>query len=161
MIGNAARETVTTFWLGGLLMGLRASEVREVVQDPTITPVPLLPPVIRGVFNVRGELVTVLDLRRRLGLPDEPMPAAVHLIIPTADGTVSLLVDRQGDVIETDRAAFEVPPTGIAEATRECILGAYKLPGRLLVVLDTSKLLDLRALEDDLSEGRVGKELAR
>jgi purine-binding chemotaxis protein CheW len=160
-MSNAARETVTTFWLGGLLMGLRASEVREVVQQPTITPIPLLPPVVRGVFNVRGELVTVLDLRRRLGMPDEQMNSAIHLIVPTVDGTVSLLVDRQGDVIETDRASFEAPPSGIAEVARDCVLGAYKLPGRLLVVLDTSKLLDLRALEEELADGRAGKELAR
>jgi purine-binding chemotaxis protein CheW len=160
MTGNV-RETVTTFWLGGQLMGLRASEVREVVQDPPITPVPLLPPVIRGVFNVRGELVTVLDLRRRLGLPDEQSPSAIHLIVPTLDGTVSLLADRQGDVLETDRASFEAPPTGIAGVAGDCVLGAYKLPGRLLVVLDTGKLLDLRTFEDELADGRAANEVAR
>jgi purine-binding chemotaxis protein CheW len=160
MMSNA-RETVTTFWLGDLLMALPASEVREVVQDPSITPVPLLPPVIRGVFNVRGELVTVLDLRRRLGLPDEQSSSAVHLIIPTPDGTVSLLVDRQGDVMETDRAAFEAPPSGIAEGGRDCVLGVYKLPDRLMVLLDLGQLIDLRAFEDELPDGRAGKEMTR
>jgi purine-binding chemotaxis protein CheW len=153
-MNSTARETMTTFWLGDHLLGVRATDVREVIQDPTVTAIPLSPPVLGGVFNIRGELVTVLDLRRRLGLPDRQAGACIHMLVPTADGTVSLLVDRQGDVIEVDQAWFEPPPGGMAETARDCIRGAYKLPGHLLVVLDTARLFDLSAFDEEGNEGR-------
>ena len=142
------REILTTCWVGDLLLGLPATDVREVIQHPPITAIPLAPPVLRGVFNVRGELVTVMDLRRRLGLPEADTAAATHMLIPTREGTVSLLVDRQGDLIEVDPATFETPPSGLADHARECVLGAYKLSDRLLIVLDTQRTLHLNDADE-------------
>jgi purine-binding chemotaxis protein CheW len=155
---QGSRETFTTFYLGDLLLGVRAADVREVLKSPRVTPIPLSSPILRGVFNARGELVTVIDLRGRLGLPGGDQPPTTHVLISTSDGTVSLLVDREGDVIVVDGANFEPAPEGLAEAARVCVTGAYKLADRLLIVLDGAKLLNLDDGETSLeASGTMGR----
>ncbi|MDQ2650681.1 MAG: chemotaxis protein CheW [Actinomycetota bacterium] len=133
-----------TFLLGDLYLGVEVTRVQEVIRHQITTPVPLASEVIGGLMNLRGEIVTTIDLRRRLGLPSlsdgqDPM----HVVIRSDDGVVSLLVDAIGDVIEVDDDAFEPAPPTLAPATRELIVGVYKLDGRLLLVLDCDRVLDL------------------
>jgi purine-binding chemotaxis protein CheW len=136
---------VTTFFVGNVLYGVPSIRVREIIRVAHITPVPLVSPALRGVFNVRGELVTALDLRVRLGLPDAGTEPAVHVLFPTAEGTMSLLVDREGDVLDIDPALFEQPPGGLSAIGRDCVMGAYRLPQELLIVLDADRTLDVGA----------------
>src|SRR5260221_7936462 len=107
-----------------------------------MTRVPLAPPVVRGLINLRGQIVTAIDLRRRLEFPERPSgEAPVNVVVQTTDGAVSLLVDEIGDVLEVSDAAFERSPDTLQGEARKFIRGAYKLDDRLLLLLDTEKLL--------------------
>lgn len=101
---------------------------------------PLAPPVVRGLINLRGQIVTAIDLRRRLELAERPTDREpMNVVVRTEDGAVSLLADEICDVIEVDDELFERPPETLGGAARELIPGAYKLKDRLLLVLDTEK----------------------
>lgn len=131
-----------TFYLCGDYFGVDVVAVQEVIRGQQMTRVPLAPPVVRGLINLRGQIVTALDLRRRLGMPDrENGHEPVNVVVRTDDGAVSLLVDEIGDVLPVPRAAFERPPETLGDAARALIRGAYKLDGRLLLVLDTARVL--------------------
>ncbi|HTV21971.1 MAG TPA: chemotaxis protein CheW [Polyangiaceae bacterium] len=140
----ALASPLCTFGVHDLLLGVEVTRVREVVRHQPLTPVPLVHATIAGLMNLRGQIVTVIDLRRRLGLPpradDEP---PLHVVMHDTDGVVSLLVDRIGDVIEVNEAAFERPPQTSSAAARELIRGAYALEGQLLLVLDAARALEL------------------
>jgi purine-binding chemotaxis protein CheW len=136
-----------TFELDGLFFGVEVLLVQEVIRYQRMTSVPLAPDVVRGLINLRGQVVTAIDLRRRLGmadLPDDRLP--MNVVVRTADGPVSLLVDEIGDVIEVDDATFEPPPDTLTGVSAELITGVYKLEDRLLLVLDVDKALRLPAL---------------
>ncbi|MGE0679660.1 MAG: chemotaxis protein CheW [Candidatus Binatia bacterium] len=133
-----------TFTLDGMLFGVEVLKVQEVIRFQEMTRVPLAPSVVRGLINLRGQIVTAIDLRRRLELserlPDQP---PMNVVIRTDDEAVSLLVDEIGDVREVDEDAFERPPETLKGIARELIRGAYKLKDRLLLVLDTEKAVQL------------------
>ena len=131
-----------TFWLDGRCFGIDVGDVQEVVQSQRLTRVPLARPAVLGLLNLRGQILTALDLRRRIELGDraagdEPM----HIVVRTEMGTVSLLVDRIGDVVEVTPELFEAPPETLTGVARDVITGAYKLDGCLLLELDTRRLL--------------------
>lgn len=137
-----------TFFLDGYYFGIDVLEVQEVIRCQPMTPTPLAPPVVRGLMNLRGQIVTALDLRRRLDLPDRPDGAApVNVIVPTDDGAVSLLVDEIGDVVAVTDGAFERPPETLRGPARDLIRGAYKLSDRLLLALDLDRVLDAKAFD--------------
>lgn len=129
-----------TFVLQDYLFGLEVCAVQEIIRYQEMTPVPLAPAMVHGLINLRGQIVTAIDLRQRLELPPRPggeLPT--NVIVRTTDGAVSLLVDEIGDVVEVDPAAFELPPGTLEGATRQAISGVYKLAGRLLLVLDVTR----------------------
>jgi len=133
-----------TFFVHGLFMGVEVTRVQEVIRYQQLTHVPLTPPIIAGLMNLRGQIVTAIDLRRRLGLPDRAdgeLP--VNVVIRSSEGAMSLLVDHIGDVIDVAAESFERPPLTLTGDARELIVGAYKLDGQLLLVLDTVRALDL------------------
>ncbi len=113
-----------------------------------MTRVPLAPPVVRGLINLRGQIVTAIDLRRRLGLPAAPSDQPLmNVVVRTEDGPVGLLVDEIGDVVEADCATFEPPPSTLEATARATIRGVHKLEGRLMHVLDTEKVTDKGAAD--------------
>lgn len=135
-----------TFFLDGHHLGINVTQVQEVIRYQQLTPVPLAPPEIRGLINLRGQIVSALDLRLRLGLPERPEgEVPMNVVVRTAEGSLSLLVDRIGDVLEVDDADFEPPPDTLVGLPRQLIKGAYKLDGGLLAVLDTERTIDLAA----------------
>ena len=139
-----ARKQLCTFRLGELFFGIDVLRVQEIIRFQEMTPVPLAPPVVRGLINLRGQVVTAMDLRRRLGLPprgDDELP--MNVIIRNEDDTVSFLVDDIGDVVEPAEGAFELPPKTLDPAVRGVISGVYKLDGRLLLVLDAERAIAL------------------
>ena len=137
---------VCTFFVDDLLLGINVLEVQEVLRYQNMTHVPLAPSEVEGLINLRGQIVTAIDMRRRLELPtrdgDEP---PMNVIIRTDDGAVSLLVDEIGDVIEVRDEMFEKPPETIKGIARELIVGAYKLEGALLLELDPGKTISVGA----------------
>ncbi|HLZ40515.1 MAG TPA: chemotaxis protein CheW [Candidatus Sulfotelmatobacter sp.] len=133
-----------TFFLDGQFFGAPADNVQEVIQFQPITRVPLARPVIAGLMNVRGQIVSVLDLRRRLGMPERSYCSLpVNVVVHARDSVVSLLVDEIGDVIELPEDTFESPPATLHGPIRDVLRRIYKLPGRLLLVLDIDRLLNL------------------
>ncbi len=134
-----------TFYLGPLYLGVDVLRVQEVIREQPMTRVPLAPAAVRGLINLRGQIVTALDLRRRLDLPPrENGPPPVNVVVRTDDGAVCLLVDDIGDVIVAPDRLFEPPPETLRGPARELIQGTYKLADRLLLVLDTDRALAVR-----------------
>lgn len=142
-----------TFFLDNLYLGVDVLNVQEVIRYQDMTKVPLAPRVVEGLINLRGQIVTALDLRRRIGLvprPDGRLP--MNVVVRTADGAVSLLVDEIGDVVEVDDDTFEPPPDTIRTATGDLVTGVYKLKDRLLLTLDVERAVAVdegRALDRD------------
>jgi purine-binding chemotaxis protein CheW len=133
-----------TFYLGDQCFGLDVLKVQEIVRYQPLTHVPLAHPMVRGLINLRGQIVTAIDLRERLNLParlEEIEP--VNMVVQTDDGAVSLLVDEIGDVLEVTEDQFERPPETLPGAARDLIQGAYKLADRLLVILDLEQVISL------------------
>lgn len=131
-----------TFTLDGLYFAVEVDRVQEVIRHQEMTRVPLADRVVRGLINLRGQIVTAIDLRRQLELAERPegrLP--MNVIVRTEDGLVSLLVDEIGDVQEVDAESFERPPDTLEGAGRKYVRGAYKQQDRLLLVLDTDRLL--------------------
>jgi purine-binding chemotaxis protein CheW len=142
----ASRE-FATFFVDGLFFGIDVLQVQEVLRYQEMTQVPLAPDVIEGLINLRGQIVTAVDMRRRLKL--QPRPAdqtPMNTVVRTKEGAaVSLLVDEIGDVVEVDSEAFERVPDNVAPAARDLLEGVYKLKDRLLLILDTEKTIDIAA----------------
>jgi purine-binding chemotaxis protein CheW len=133
-----------TFYVEKLFFGIEVVRVQEVIRHQQMTRVPLAPSLVRGLINLRGQIVAAIDLRRRLGLPDrseEQYP--MNVVVRTDQRVVSLLVDEIGDVLDVDEAAFERTPLTMKGVARDLIDGVYKLEDRLLLILDTDEVLRL------------------
>lgn len=131
-----------TFWVGGLFLGVEVLKVQEVLRPQPTTRVPLAAPTIRGLLNLRGQIVTAIDLRRKLALPDrEGGEPPMNVIIRTDDGPVSLDVDDIGDVVELHTNDRERPPETIRDERRDLVQHVYQLADRLMLVLDTDRAI--------------------
>ena len=140
----ANSEQFCTFFLDGHFFGIPVQRVQEVIRYQEMTPVPLVPDVVRGLINLRGQIVTAVDLRACLGLPErgaDELP--MNVVIRTDDGAVSFLVDEIGDVIAVTDEAHEKPPENLQGISRSMIHGVYKLSGRLLLELDIARVLSV------------------
>jgi len=136
----AQTQQFCTFYLDKLMFGVELEKVQEVIRYLEITEIPLAPRVVSGLMNLRGQIVTGLDLRRRLDLRDRPEEThPMNVVIRSADGAVSLLVDEIGDVVEVTEESFERPPETLHGKVREVILGVHKLERHLMHVLNTEK----------------------
>jgi purine-binding chemotaxis protein CheW len=135
-------HVLVTLQLGAQLCGVDVGVVREVLHDPVVTPVPLAPPEIAGCLNLRGRVVTALDMRRRLGLPPAPEGAARMAMITERDGELFALIgDEVADVMRLPPAGFEPCPPTLASAWAGYCSGVHRLTGQLLVVLDVERIL--------------------
>lgn len=140
---NMERQ-LCTFFLEGLFFGVEVEKVQEVIRYQEMTRVPLSPAVIAGLINLRGQIVTAIDLRHQLGLSartSEALP--MNVVIRRDDGPISLLVDEIGDVVEVDEQLFEHPPDTLDGQRREFIRGVYKLKEQLLLLLDSDKAMSV------------------
>ena len=134
----------STFVVGSHLFGIEVESVQEVIRYQPMTRVPLASGAIGGLINLRGQVITAVDLRHRLAMPpraagERPM----NVVVRTDEGAVSLLVDQIGAVVDAPQEAFEAPPETLVGATRELIRGAYKLDGTLLLALDVPRTVEL------------------
>ena len=143
---RALSRQYSTFDVAGFYFGIDVLQVQEVLRYQELTPVPLAPLVIEGLINLRGQIVTALDMRRRLELPPRASgETAMNVVVRTEEGAVSLLVDEIGDVVEVDSASFERPPENLDAAIRDLVQGIHKLKGKLLLVLDIGQTLTLQS----------------
>lgn len=133
------------FVLDNLLFGVEIANVQEVVRHQDMARVPLATAEIGGLINLRGQLVTAIDIRHLLELeplPDGKLP--MNVVLSTTEGAVSLLVDEIDNVIDVEDSIFEAPPETVRGRARELISGVYKLQDRLLLVLSTEAVLDAK-----------------
>jgi purine-binding chemotaxis protein CheW len=138
-----------TFYLDKLLFGVELKGVQEVIRSLNMTKVPLAPEVVSGLINLRGQIVTAIDLRQRLELEARPPEVlAMNVVVRSADGAVSLLVDEIGDVVEVEESTFELPPETLRGSMRNVILGIHKLDDRLLHVLDIEKACQMTEMAE-------------
>ncbi len=137
-------QQLCTFMVGDGYFGIPVEQVQEVVRPQPITPVPLAPRVVRGLINLRGQILTAIDLRHRLGLGEHSDQAKlVNVVVRTDESPVSFLVDEIGEVLDVDEDSFEPPPETLQGDMRELIGGAYKLENRLLLALSTERTVNL------------------
>jgi len=151
----SSSQQFCTFLLDGHVFGTPVPKVQEVIQHQPMTRVPLAPGVVSGLINLRGQIVSAIDLRRRLGLAERPAgQLPMNVVVRTNEGAVSLLVDEIGDVIEVEEETLESPPETLQGFAREVVRGVYKLSGRLLLALDIDRVVDL----SDLAKAKNQRE---
>ncbi len=141
-------QLVCTFTLGDTLFGIAVKNVQEVLRYQEMTPIPLASSMVRGLINLRGQIVTAIDMRARLELPPRVVVGdelPMNVVVQTHDGIVSLLVDDIGDVVEVDDSAYEPAPETLAPTFRHLVPGVYKLAGALLLLLDPERVAALGA----------------
>jgi purine-binding chemotaxis protein CheW len=134
-----------TFDVGDLFLGIEVERVQEVLRDSDITQVPTAPPSVRGLINLRGQIVTAVDLRTRFDLTDQRGEGSTVLVLDAGSELLSFVVDRARDVVEVDESSFEEPPDTLKGEARRLIRGAYKLQNALLLVLDVEHALEIDA----------------
>lgn len=126
-----------TFRIGDLHCGLELNHIQEIMTSQPMTRVPLAPPTVAGIFNLRGNVVTAVDLRMQLAVPSTiDARSASHVVTVYEGNVVSLLVDEIGDVVEVEREHMEAPPKNLADEARNFVEGVYKLDESLLLALD-------------------------
>jgi purine-binding chemotaxis protein CheW len=142
-----AVQQFCTFYLDNLFLGVEVLRVQEVIRYQEMTRVPLAAEVVKGLINLRGQIVTAIDLRRALELTERAADKQpMNVVIRTDEGAVSLLVDEIGDVLEVNEEQFEHPPETLHGTARALVRGVYKLKDQLLLILDTEKALALDAI---------------
>lgn len=147
------RKQYCTLRVGDLLLGIEVGQIQEILRDTPIMPVPLSPPTIRGLINLRGQIVTAIDLRRRVGLEDaDDTSSFMTMVLGTVEEPLALVVDAVGDVVEVGADDFEAPPDTLRGEARRMIDGAYKLERELLLVLNLSVVLQLQGDNGELTE---------
>lgn len=134
-----------TLVVGGTLFGVDVLRVQEVIRSQPMTSVPLAHETVGGLINLRGQIVTAIDLRCRLDLPplDDEDTHPMNVVVRTDDGAVSFLVDDIGDVVELTTLDRENAPDTLPGHLRDLITGVYKLEDKLLLQLDVDRLVEL------------------
>lgn len=140
-------DEYVTMTIAGQLFGIPVLTVHDVLGPQKITRVPLAPSSVAGVLNLRGRIVTAINLRRALGLPDGE-GAGMSVVVEHQDESYSLLIDQVGEVLNVPRDAYEQCPATLDPRWRELSTGVYRLDGELMVVLDVAKLLDIELEKD-------------
>ena len=139
-----ATHQIVTFFLNEHFFGVPVEVVQEVIRSSQQTRVPLAHHAVGGLINLRGQILTTIDLRRRLDLiAGGDLAPPVQVVLKTADGAVALLVDRMGDVLDVDQDRFESLPETLDPRIGRLIECVCNLDGQLLLILDTENAVDL------------------
>ena len=146
MTDNLQLTEYVTFTTGGQLFGVPIARVQEVFRPGRITRVPLAGRQIAGVLNLRGRIVTAVDMRSRLSLQArDGREPAMAIGIESRGESFGLLVDALGEVLKLDDGEREANPVNLDRKLARVSAGVYRLEGQLLVVLDVEAVLDLAA----------------
>jgi purine-binding chemotaxis protein CheW len=142
-IGDSGQDYVTAM-VGGELIGLPILRVQDVFAPQAVTHVPLAPPEIAGVINLRGRIVTLIDLRCRFGMPPRERNAPVMAIgVETATESFGLVIDSIGEVLRLSGSEREPNPLHLDPSLARLSSGIHRLEGRLLMVIDIDRVLDI------------------
>lgn len=139
--GTGAELDFVTARVAGQLFGIPVLAVRDVLGPQRLTSVPLAPPEIAGALNLRGRIVTAIDLRRRLGLDPADRQKSMSVVVDHHGELYSLLIDEVGEVLGAPASGFEQNPPTMEARWREASVGVFRLDSELLVILDVDRLL--------------------
>ncbi|MGH9538754.1 MAG: chemotaxis protein CheW [Terriglobales bacterium] len=144
---------IVGFQVGRETYGVPITSLHEIVRVPEITAVPDAPEYMEGVINLRGKIVSVLDLRKRFGEPKKTLNRRNRILVVEHRGRLSgLIVDSASEVIKIPAADVEPSPTALQDGGLNCVTGLGKYKGRLIVLLDMAKLLESGAAKKEESE---------
>ena len=139
-------EELVTFVIDGQMFGVSALKVRDVLRQQPLTAIPLAPPEIAGTMNLRGHIVTALNMRARLGLPAAAENQRTMCVVAEHGGDqFCLIVDAVGDVLSLPRAKIEANPAALGDTWADLCKGIYRLEDRLLLILNIPRLLVFEA----------------
>jgi purine-binding chemotaxis protein CheW len=143
---EGAAQVFLTLTVADTLCGVPVLAVRDVLTAQAITRIPLAPPEVAGSLNLRGRIVTAIDLRRRLGLPPRATETAGMSVVVERDGELySLLVDEVGDVVPLPRSGRAAKPPTLDPLWREVATDVHRLEDRLVILLDVERVLAIGA----------------
>ena len=146
VVGAATSQDFVTVRLDGQLLGIPVLAVHDVLKEQKLTQIPLSPEWVAGVLNLRGKIVTAIDLRSRLKLPKRgDNEKSMSVVVEHGGEPYSLQIDEVGEVLSLDDQYFERSPVTLDPAWRDVSMGIYRLEGELLAILDVDKLLDFEA----------------
>jgi len=132
---------IVTFYLGDYLFGIYAEKVMEINKDLDVTPVPLAPSYVSGIMNLRGQIITVIDLAKKINFKVETKPR-LNLIVRHQDEAVSLLIERISDILEVPKDKLEEPPEKLEGFDKEYVDKIYQLPDSLLAIIKVEKIFE-------------------
>ncbi|BBD61313.1 CheW protein [Nostoc sp. HK-01] len=149
-----AEQQLCTFWLNKIYFGIDVRHVQEVIRPQALTRVPLTPPDICGLINLRGQIITVIDLQQRLDMGESARrntqletPQGFNIVVCSHHHeVVSLLVDDVGEVLEFPENTFQPPPATLKGRMRQILAGAYPIAEGFLLVVDTEKILNFKVI---------------
>ncbi len=142
MLGNTVTSDYVTMIVGGQLFGIPVLEVHDVFVPSKLAYVPMAPPEVAGVLNLRGRIVTAIDLRQRLGFEPRETDAQVMAVVIEYQGEpYSLLVDEVGEVLSLEANCFERNPSNLDAKLRDVSNGIFRLEDRLMVVIQLDKII--------------------
>ena len=141
-----SRETqVVGFQVGRETYGIPITALHEIVRVPEITAVPDAPAYMEGVINLRGKIVSVLDLRKRFGKSASPLHRRSRILVVEHKGRLAgMIVDEASEVLKIHAGDIEPAPGIMQEGGLDCVTGLGKYQGRLIILLDVGKVLDFR-----------------
>lgn len=149
---------IVGFRVGRETFGVPISLVHEIVRLPDITAVPEAPDYVEGVINLRGKIISVIDLRKRFGERQITPNKKNRILVVEVDGKmVGLIVDAASEVLKVPETEIDLPPNVFEEGELNYVTGVGKLRGRLIIMIDLTKILqkgELRRL-DDFSESQT------
>jgi len=155
----AANQKYATFYLNGICFGVPIEKVQEVLEFQEITTVPLSPAVLPGIINLRGQILTTIDLKTRLELAEsESQGPSMMIVVRTNEGPMNLVVDKIGSVRDVDPEQFEKPTETLKPGVRAVTTHVCKLNEHLLLVLDTEKIIELSEEQKPSSETRLPQQ---
>ena len=139
---NLNKNDYVTIWLDGQMCGIPVLQVHDVLSRQVITQIPQSPAAVAGVLNLRGQIVTAIDLRKRLKLADrEEGSEEMNVVVEYQNQPQSLIIDKVGDVLSLSEEAFEKNPVTLEVSWQNVSTGIFRLEEELLVILDIEKLL--------------------
>ena len=138
------KNDYVTIWLDGQICGIPVLEVQDVLSKQVITKVPQAPAAVAGVLNLRGQIVTAINLRKRLNLSEREDDAQeMNVVVEYENEPYSLIIDKVGDVLSLSEDAFEKNPVTLEACWQSVSNGIFRLETELLVLLDIEKILTL------------------
>ncbi len=153
---NAGLKDFVTLYVDGQLFGLPVMTIQDILRNIEITPVPMAPPEVAGVLNLRGRIVTAMDIRRRLGLPDrnpEDIDSFMNVVVEHQEVLYSLIVDSVGDVLKLDEDEFEQVPVTLDERWITVAKGIYRMDEELMVIADVKAMIEFNEDIERLMKG--------